>query len=74
MLPLLKDDINSPAVVMHAMDIVTAATKKLNLTQTPVITADEPVYAIAKQVQWLYPDKYGEDKIVLMLGKYFSQI
>lgn len=74
MLPLLKDDINSPAVVMHAMDIVIAATRKLNPTQTPVNTADEPVYAIAKQLQWLYPDKYGEDKIVLVLGKYYSII
>lgn len=50
MLPLLKDDINSPAVVMHAMDLVIAATRKLNPTQTPVNIADEPVYAIAKQL------------------------
>lgn len=71
MLPLLKDDINSPAVVMHSLDIVIAATKKLNPNQTPVNTADEPVYAIAKQLQWLYPEKYGEDKLILMLGNYF---
>lgn len=68
MLPLLKDDINSAAVVMHCLDIVIAATKKLNPNQTPVNTADEPVYAIAKQLQWRYPEKYGEDKLVLMLG------
>lgn len=68
MLPLLKDDINSPAVVMHSMDIVIAGIKKLNPTQTPVMTADEPVYAIAKQIQWTYPEKYGEDKMVVMLG------
>lgn len=69
MLPLIKDNINSPSVVRHTMDIVISITKKINPTQTPVWTGDEPVYAIGKQVQWLYPEKYGEDKIVLMLGK-----
>lgn len=69
MLPLMKDNINSPSVVRHTMDIVISTTKKINPTQTPVWTGDEPVYAIGKQVQWLYPQKYGEDRIVLMLGK-----
>lgn len=69
MLPLIKDNINSPAVVGHTMDIVISTTKKINPTQTPVWTGDEPVYAIGKQLQWLYPEKYGEDKIILMLGK-----
>lgn len=69
MLPLIKDNVNSPSVVRHTMDIVASATKKLNPTQTPVWTGDQPVYAIGKQIQWLYPDNYGEDKLVLMLGK-----
>lgn len=69
MLPLIKDNINSPSVVRHTMDIVMSTTQKINPNQTPVWTGDQPVYAIGKQLQWLYPDKYGEDKLVLMLGK-----
>lgn len=69
MLPLIKDNINSPSVVRHTMDIVISTTQKINFNQTPVWTGDQPVYAIGKQLQWLYPDKYGEDKLVLMLGK-----
>lgn len=69
MLPLLKDSVNSPSVVRHTMDIVISITKKINPGQIPVWTGDQPVFAIGKQIQWLYPDKYGEDKLVLMLGK-----
>lgn len=72
MLPLIKDNVNSPSVVRHTMDIVISTTRKINPTQTPVWTGDQPVYAIAKQIQWLYPDKYGEDKIVVMLGNLSS--
>lgn len=72
MLPLIKDNVNSPSVVRHTMDIVISTTRKINPTQTPVWTGDQPVYAIAKQIQWLYPEKYGEDRIVVMLGNLSS--
>lgn len=69
MLPLLKDNINSNAVVRHCLDIIISSTSKINPTQKPVVTADEPVYARMKTIQWLYPEKYGEDQIVVMLGE-----
>ena len=31
---------------------------KLNPNQIPIVTADKPVYGIAKQVQWNYPEKF----------------
>ena len=40
----------------------------LNPGQTPIITADQPLYALAKQIQWYWPDEYGEDKFVIMFG------
>lgn len=73
MLPLIKDNINSQTVVRHTMDIVISTTKKINPEQTPVWTGDQPVYAIGKQLQWIYPEKYGEDKLVLMLGNIILQ-
>ena len=39
--------------------------KKLKLDQLLVITADQPIYAIVKQVQWLYP---GDHKVLFMMG------
>jgi len=34
--------------------------------QVPVITADQTIYAVAKQIQWHWPDQYGKDKFVIM--------
>ena len=39
----------------------------LNPGQTPVIAADQPLYALAKQIQWQWPD-YGEDKLIITFG------
>lgn len=39
----------------------------LNPGQIPIIAADQPLYAIAKQIQWVWPE-YGEDKFVIMFG------
>ena len=32
-----------------------------------MITADQPVYATAKQVQWLYADEYSNHKVLMMM-------
>ena len=68
LLPLLRDEAHSVATVKHSMDKVRDAISHLNPDQVPVITADQPIYALAKQVQWHWPDKYGEDKFVVMFG------
>lgn len=68
MLPLLKDSINSDSVVRHCLDIIIDSTSKINPNQIPVCNGDAPVYARIKTIQWLYPEKYGEDKLVAMLG------
>ena len=36
--------------------------------QVPVLTCDQPLYTIAKQIQWSWPDIYGEDQFVVMFG------
>ena len=50
------------------MDKVRDTVAFLNPGQTPVICADQPLYSLAKQIQWHWPEKYGEDKFVLMFG------
>ena len=68
MLPLLQDEIATHAMVRHTMDIIKEVHRTLHLNQPLVITADQPVYALGKKVQWLYPDMYGEDKVLMMMG------
>ena len=64
-MPLLQDDIAPNAMVCHTMEIIEKAHED---HEVPVIVADQPVYAIGKKIQWLYLDKYGEDKLLMLLG------
>lgn len=68
LLPLFQEAAHSVAMIKHSMDKVKEITDFLNPGQTPVITADQPLFVIAKQIQWEWPSIYGEDKFVVMFG------
>ena len=68
MLPLFYDDSKSVAMIRHSMHVIKQAVQKLNPSQVPVITLDQPLYAIGKMIQWNWPESYGEDHFVLVLG------
>ena len=36
--------------------------------QTTVVTVDQPLHALAKEIEWLRPDTYGETKFVILMG------
>ena len=55
-------------MVKHGMNLIQKATEHVNHGQVPVITVDQPLYAITKKIQWTWPFKYGEGKFVVMLG------
>ena len=67
-LPLLRDQAHSVATVKHVMDKIREIVAFLNPSQVPIIAADQPIYAVAKKVQWHWPEFYGEDKFVIMFG------
>jgi hypothetical protein len=60
LLPLFQDAAHSPAMIVHAMTLVQKATHHVNAGQTPVITMDQPLFALGKQVQWSFPETHGE--------------
>ena len=39
-------------MIRHSMDVVKNAVEHLNPGQTPVVTFDQPLFALAKQIQW----------------------
>ena len=53
---------------------VKQAVNHVNSNQTPVIALDQPLYAIAKQIQWNWSDIYGEEEIVTMMGAFHNEI
>jgi hypothetical protein len=55
-------------MVKHGMDVLREAINFLNPNQVPVITLDQPLFAIAKMVQWKWPATYGEQSYMVMMG------
>ncbi|KAJ8872245.1 hypothetical protein PR048_025847 [Dryococelus australis] len=58
----------STAMTRHSMYVVQKDVDFLNPGQFPVITFDQPLFALVKKIQWKWPELYGEEKIVVMLG------
>ncbi|VDI61335.1 Hypothetical predicted protein [Mytilus galloprovincialis] len=52
LLPLFQEEAKSVAMIRHAMNVIMNNVNFLNPGQLPVITCDQPLYAIAKSVQW----------------------
>ena len=55
-------------MIRHSMGVVKKAVEVLNPGQTPVIACDQPLFMIAKQIQWMWTEQYCEDSFVVMLG------
>ena len=68
MLPLFHEHAQSVAMICHAMDIVHASVTVLNPHQVPVIAFDQPLYTLAKLIQWNWPDTHDEGRFVVMFG------
>ena len=46
----------------------------LNPGQTTVMAVDQPLLALAKQIQWQWPNTYGEDKFIVMFGGLYIEM
>ena len=68
LMPLFPESAYSVAMVKHAMDIAKKTTNFLNPSQVPVVTVDQVLFALAKQIQWHWPTHYGEIKMFIKFG------
>ncbi|CAG9821995.1 unnamed protein product [Phaedon cochleariae] len=68
LLPLFFEKSTSIPMLRHGMNIVRNITKYLNGDQIPVICVDQLLYALMKKIQWSWPQEYGEDKFIVLLG------
>ena len=74
LLPLFQERAHSEAMIRHAIDVVSQAVRFLNPEQVPVLTCDQPLYAITKKIQWNWPTTYGEKKLVVLLGGLHTEL
>ena len=68
LLPLFNEKAATVAMVKHGMSVIQSITAKCNPGQIPAIAVDQPLFALAKYVQWNWPDSHGEERYVVMLG------
>lgn len=69
MLPLFTEKADSPITVNHCMKMIVSTTNHLNPGQTPVMVCDQPLFTIAKRLQWRHPNTdIGEAKFLVMIG------
>ncbi|KAE8742024.1 hypothetical protein FOCC_FOCC012440 [Frankliniella occidentalis] len=68
LLPLFEEKSATPGMVKHAMDLTKATTDFLNPGQIPALCLDQPLFTLARLLQWNYPETYGENKFVLLFG------
>ena len=63
---LFTDSSSSPSMLLHAIELVKKSVNFLNPDQIPIITGDQPVYAIMKKLQWSHQSV--RDMVVMMGG------
>lgn len=68
LMPMFQESAHSAPMVLHGMNIVKSAVQLVNPEQVPVIAMDQPLFALAKQIQWKWPHTHGENKFVIMFG------
>ena len=68
LLPLINESINSPAMVKHCMKAIRKIIQHINPNQITIISGDQPVYALLQQIQWKYPNKFGDNFLIMMGG------
>ena len=66
--PLFPEKATSLSMVKHSMGVIKSVTDYLNPEQVPVMAVNQPLFALAKYVQWTWPQTFGEDKFVIMFG------
>ena len=67
-MPLLLENAHATALLSRVVDLVKEAVEHLIPNQTTVLTMDQPVSAVAKEIQWLWPDSFSNNKYVIMIG------
>ena len=70
--PLINESINSPAMVKHCVKVIRKIIQHINPNQITIIIGDQPVYALLRQIQWKYPNEFG-DNFLIMMGDFISR-
>ena len=68
MLPLFQEDAATIAMVRHSLDVINKVTELGHSGQSPVVATDQPLFTIAKNIQWTWTSVHGESTFVIKFG------
>ena len=68
LLPLFYEKAAALSMVKHGMDVLQSITTHLNTGQIPVMAFDQPLFTLAKFVQWCWPETHGESHFIVLFG------
>ena len=74
LLPLFYESAHTAAMIRHSKDIVQKLVNHVHPCQTPIISMDQPLYAICKKIQWVFGGPYSEEAFVVMLGPLHTEM
>ena len=60
LLPLFTEKAATHAMVKHGMNVIRQSTLFLNPGQIPLMAVDEPLFALAKHIQWKWAELMGK--------------
>ena len=68
LLPMFTENVHSLAMIAHAINVIGSTVKHLKPSQIPFVAVDQPLLALAKQIQRSVGGAYDESHVVIMLG------
>lgn len=63
---MFLENAHSVAMILLSMNVVKSAVQHINPGETPVITLDLQLFAIAKRMKWNWLASHGENQFVIM--------
>ena len=74
LLPLFHEKAATVAMIRHGMTVIRGTISICNPGQLPIMVVDQPFFALAKQVQWQWPNSFGESSFIVILGGLHTEI
>ena len=67
-LPIIDQPVHTLDMQYHIMAMISKTISLLNSGQLAVDTADEPIFALTKELMYRFPEIFGPDKYFCLFG------
>ena len=67
-LPPIDEPVHNLDMQYHCMNVISSTISSLNPGQIPVDTANQPIFALTKELMIRFPDKLGPNKYFCLFG------